>query len=304
FIILLQQQHTTKYTYSGINKKEMVVTTRSAAKRHHQSTNSSINTIASEPVAAKRVCGKKKQDEHQTSVSNLIPPPETHTTTASSTSSVINVSLPTSTVKNKSLLVVSPSNASFPSSSLSDTLSSITEQDKPSENNDEKELEEETKWSVVVDKVEWCKTSRGNDRLCMGGYTYDLISCSLKNNSSRYRCSKKDIGCRSVVYISLGSNTFKNSNNVEHNHPPNHSDVKCLLVMQKIKERVTTEPTSVIRMIEDEYMKHHLTDDDRQRFLLPAAQASKFYKIRSKMLPPSPKSLDFEVPDSCAMTHP
>ncbi|CAF1618937.1 unnamed protein product [Rotaria magnacalcarata] len=218
----------------------MVVTTRSAAKRHHQSTNSSINTIAREPVAAKRVCGKKKQDEHQPSVSNLIPPLETHTTTASSTSSVINVSLPTSTVKNKSLLVVSPSNASFPSSSLSDTLSSITEQDKPSENNDEKELEEETKWSVVV----------------------------------------------------------------EHNHPPNHSDVKCLLVMQKIKERVTTEPTSVIRMIEDEYMKHHLTDDDRQRFLLPAAQASKFYKIRSKMLPPSPKSLDFEVPDSCAMTHP
>ncbi|CAF1479974.1 unnamed protein product [Rotaria magnacalcarata] len=245
----------------------MVVTTRSAAKRHHQSTNSSINTIAREPVAAKRVCGKKKQDEHQPSVSNLIPPLETHTTTASSTSSVINVSLPTSTVKNKSLLVVSPSNASFPSSSLSDTLSSITEQDKPSENNDEKELEEETK-------------------------------------CSRYRCSKKDIGCRSVVYISLGSNTFKNSNNVEHNHPPNHSDVKCLLVMQKIKERVTTEPTSVIRMIEDEYMKHHLTDDDRQRFLLPAAQASKFYKIRSKMLPPSPKSLDFEVPDSCAMTHP
>ena len=42
--------------------------------------------------------------------------------------------------------------------------------------------------------------------------------------------------------------------------------------MQKIKERVTTEPTSVIRIIEDEYVKHHLTDDDRQRFLLPAAQ--------------------------------
>ncbi|CAM4888865.1 unnamed protein product [Rotaria socialis] len=255
----------------------MVVTTRSAAKRHYQSTNSSINTIASEPVAAKRVCGKKKQDEQPTSVSNLIPPPKSHTTTASLTSSVINVSLPTSTVKNKSLLVVSPSNTSFPSSSLSDTLSSITEQDKPSENNDEKELQEETKWSVVVDKIEWCKTSRGNDRLCMGGYTYDLISCSLKNNSSRYRCSKKDIGCRSVVYISLGSNTFKNSNNVEHNHPPNHSDVKRLLVMQKIKERVTTEPTSVI--------------------------PSKFYKIRSKLLPPNPKSLDFEVPDSCAMTH-
>ncbi|CAF4957530.1 unnamed protein product, partial [Rotaria socialis] len=109
--------------------------------RHHQSTNSSINTIASEPVAAKRVCRKKKQDEQPTSVSNLIPPPKSDTTTASSTSSVINVSLPTSTVKNKSLLVVSPSNASFPSSSFSDTLSSITEQDKPSENNDEKELQ-------------------------------------------------------------------------------------------------------------------------------------------------------------------
>jgi hypothetical protein len=31
--------------------------------------------------------------------------------------------------------------------------------------------------------------------------------------------------------------------------------------------------------------------------------ASKFYKIRAKLLPPNPKSLDFEVPPSYSTTH-
>ncbi|CAF0947217.1 unnamed protein product [Rotaria sordida] len=133
---------------------------------------------------------------------------------------------------------------------------------------------------IIVGDIEWCKTNRGNDRI--------------------YR------GCRAVVYVSIDSNIYKDSNNVEHNHLPNHHNVKRLLVLQKVKERVMTEPTSVTRIIEDEYVKNNLNDGDRQYFLLPTAQdkqSSKFYKIRAKTLPPDPKSLDFDVPESYSKTY-
>ncbi|CAF4323469.1 unnamed protein product, partial [Rotaria sordida] len=121
-----------------------------------------------------------------------------------------------------------------------------------------------------------------------------------------FRCSKKDRGCRAVIYVSIDSNIYKDSNNVEHNHPPNHHNVKRLLVLQKVKERVTTEPTSATRIIDDEYVKNNLNDGDRQHFLLLTAQdkqSSTFYEIRAKTLPSNPKSLDFEVPESYSKTY-
>ena len=127
-------------------------------------------------------------------------------------------------------------------------------------------------WPIVAEEIQWCKTNRGNDRVCMGGFTYDFTSQTLKRNIRNFRCSKKARGCRSIIHIFIDSSTFKGSNGVEHNHPPHHHEVKRLLVMQKVKERVTMEPTSVMRIIEDEYAKYNLNNDDRQHFLLPSAQ--------------------------------
>ncbi|CAF1223968.1 unnamed protein product, partial [Rotaria sordida] len=129
------------------------------------------------------------------------------------------------------------------------------------------------------------------------------MSQSLKKDIRYFRCSKKDRGCRAVIYVSIDSNIYKDSNNVEHNHPSNHHNVKRLLVLQKVKEKVTTEPTSATRIIDDEYVKNNLNDGDRQHFLLPTAQASTFYKIRAKTLPSNPKPLDFEVPESYSKTY-
>jgi hypothetical protein len=137
---------------------------------------------------------------------------------------------------------------------------------------DEKELDTITSWPITIGDIEWCKTNRGNDRMCMCGYKYDFMSQSLKKNRRNFRCSKKDLGCRAVVYVFIDSNTYQDSNNSEHNHAPNHQDVKRLLVLNKIKQRVMIEPTSVSRIIEDEYVKTKLNDEDRQHFLLPAAQ--------------------------------
>ena len=44
---------------------------------------------------------------------------------------------------------------------------------------DDKELQTLTSWAVAIGEIEWCKTSRGNDRVCMCGFTYDFMLESL-----------------------------------------------------------------------------------------------------------------------------
>ena len=140
------------------------------------------------------------------------------------------------------------------------------------------EFDRNKSWPIIVGEIEWCKTNRSNDRLCMCGYTYDYMSKSLKKNIRYFRCSMKSNGCRAVVRVFIDSNAYKDSNGVEHNHPPNLNNVKRLLVLQKIKERVMAEPTPVTRIIEDEYIKHQLNEGDHEHFLLPAAQGEKYRK--------------------------
>jgi len=41
---------------------------------------------------------------------------------------------------------------------------------------DNKELDTLTSWPVAIGEIEWCKTNRGNDRICMCGFTYDFMS--------------------------------------------------------------------------------------------------------------------------------
>ena len=147
------------------------------------------------------------------------------------------------------------------------------EQHERSYDSDEnKECHTTKTYPITISQMEWCKTNRGNDRVCIDGYPYDFLSASVKNNQRSFRCTRKNSGCRAIVYISIDSNMYKNSNHVEHNHPSNHGDVKRLLVLNKIKQRVLIEPTSITRIIEDEYAKSNLDNDEQERFLLPAAQ--------------------------------
>ncbi|CAF1662226.1 unnamed protein product, partial [Didymodactylos carnosus] len=137
------------------------------------------------------------------------------------------------------------------------------------------QLDTLTSWLVAIGEIESCETNSGSDRLCMCGFTYDFMSQSVKKNQRNFRCSRKDAGCRSVIYISIDSNGYKGSNYAEHNYPPNYHHTKRLLVLQKVKDRVLLEPTPVTRIIEDEYIKNNLNNEDRCHFLLPQAQGKK-----------------------------
>lgn len=50
-------------------------------------------------------------------------------------------------------------------------------------------------------------------------------------------------------------------------------------MLQKVKERILVEPTSITRIIEDEYVKCNMSNDDRCQFLLPSAQGKQDFHI-------------------------
>jgi len=48
-------------------------------------------------------------------------------------------------------------------------------------------------WPIIVEDIQWCKTNRGNDRVCMTGFTYDYISISLKKKPSLFSLLAKEL---------------------------------------------------------------------------------------------------------------
>ena len=79
----------------------------------------------------------------------------------------------------------------------------------------------------------------------------------------------------------MDSSAFKGSNQVNHNHPSNSNETKRLLVLEKIKERVLTETTSVTRIIEDEYAKQRFSSSEQQHMLLPTVQGQHRMRTRN-----------------------
>jgi hypothetical protein len=282
----------------------MVAITRSVAACQQQSSNAK-NVVV--PAGVSKICVKKKKVAKQcvpSSTTFLSTQPITTTTTVmpatlstfkslslhASNSTVYLDNMSSTTTNSLSAIELSHHQDSYDVNGIindadpcldtaSPSFNSINnnQQDNLCELDDNKELDALVSWPVTVDEIEWCKTNRGNDRMCMSGFTYDYTSQSLKNNHRNFRCSRKDAGCRSVVYVFIDSNAYKGSNNAEHNHPPNHQNVKRLLILQKVKDRVLLEPTSVTRIIEDEYVKNNLNNDDRCHFLLPQVQGKQDY---------------------------
>ncbi|CAF1360767.1 unnamed protein product [Adineta ricciae] len=274
----------------------MVATTRSAAARQQRSP--STNTVNS-PVSVNKAHSKKKKKvakQHIPPFTELISTEPMITTTTAACPNVID---DTTTAPPPACMLETTlyhqdhhsinnniNNGEQNLDFLSPSIHSIynDQHDNVCVIDDNNEFDAVTSWSVDTGEIEWCKTNRGNDRLCMCGHT-------------------KGTGCRTIIYIRIDTSRYKSSNFVEHNHPPNYQNAKRLLILQKIKDRVLSEPSSVTRIIEDEYIKGNLNSEERCHFLLPQAQASKFYKIRAKLLPPTPKSLDFEVPTFYSTTH-
>ncbi|CAF4471508.1 unnamed protein product, partial [Rotaria sp. Silwood2] len=115
-------------------------------------------------------------------------------------------------------------------------------------------------------------------------------------HSQQQTCQRRDVKCGAVVHLSLDTRTFIDTNNVNHQHPPDRFGMKQKLLNQKIDDRLGAEPTAVMKVIELVYAEANLTDEEQLNIRLPRTAASTFYKKRSRRYPAHPKTQDFNIP--------
>ncbi|CAF1016079.1 unnamed protein product [Didymodactylos carnosus] len=169
----------------------MVAVTRSAKARQHQSPIASIPIVAG-VVEKKCHRNKKKKGESHTVTTTGVP----------STLSIITMASPSSSTP-VTLFHHQDNNDAYQyiDSPSAKSIRIDNDQQDKSDDCDDEELDTMAAWPIIVDEIQWCKTNRGNDRICMGGYTYDFFSQSLQKNTRNFRCSKKNLRCRAVLVL-------------------------------------------------------------------------------------------------------
>ncbi len=95
------------------------------------------------------------------------------------------------------------------------------------------------------------------------------MSESEKKNILNFRCQRRDVRCGAVVHLSLDTRSFIDTNDVNHNHPPDRFGMKQKVLNQKIDDRLAAEPTAVLKVIERVYAEANLTDEEQLNIRLP-----------------------------------
>ncbi|CAF0810125.1 unnamed protein product [Didymodactylos carnosus] len=138
-------------------------------------------------------------------------------------------------------------------------------------------------WPIEKNVLHWTKTKKGKDCLIIGNFSYIYMSESQKTNVLNLRCQRRDTKCGAVVHLDLDTRSFIDTNNVNHNHPPDRFDMKQKVLNQKIDDRIAVEPTAVLKIIERVYAEANLTDEEQLNIRLPKTAAH-------------PKTQDFDIP--------
>ena len=126
-------------------------------------------------------------------------------------------------------------------------------------------------WPIEKNDLHWTKTNKGSDCLIMGSFSYIYMSESQKKNVLNLRCQRRDTKCGAVIHLDLHTRLFIDTNNVNHNHPPDRFAMKQKMLTQKINEKIAVEPTAVLKVVERVYAEANLTDEEQLNLRLPKA---------------------------------
>ncbi|UJR34754.1 hypothetical protein I4U23_027532 [Adineta vaga] len=151
-------------------------------------------------------------------------------------------------------------------------------------------------WPIEKDKLQWITTRKKQYCLVMGNFSYIYMSKSEGENILNLRCQRRDTKCGAIVHLTLDTHSFTDTNDVNHNHPPDKFNMKQKILNQIIDHRLAAEPTAVLRVIERIYAEANLTDEEQSNKHLPRTAASAFYRKRSRRYPAHQKTQDFDIP--------
>ena len=150
-------------------------------------------------------------------------------------------------------------------------------------------------WPIEKGDLKWTKTNRNGDCLIMENFSYIFMSKSNKKNKVNFRCQRRDLKCGAVIHLVMNTYSFIDTNNVNHNHPPDTMRMKQQILNHTIQERLDSEPTAVPKVIERAYAEANLTDEEQLSIRLPKATANPFYKRRARHYPAHPKTQVFDI---------
>lgn len=140
-------------------------------------------------------------------------------------------------------------------------------------------IERLNSWLIEESDLQWTKARRGKDCLIIGNFSYIFMSLSENKNLLNYRCQRRDRKCDAVVHLNLATRLFIDTNNTNHNHPPDQFMMKQKISYHEIDHRVATEPTLVLKIVERVYAKVNLTDEERLNLRLPKVAGKYFISL-------------------------
>ena len=110
-------------------------------------------------------------------------------------------------------------------------------------------------------------STRGGKMVFMNEFAY--LFMSEAKETTGWRCSKRNENCKAVIHISKQTEQFSHWNGIFHCHLPDLSETRKREILNKIKHRVIDEYISIKMIIEEEYRKANLSEEEKRAMLLP-----------------------------------
>ena len=99
--------------------------------------------------------------------------------------------------------------------------------------------------------------------------SYGYIHMNETKNTIGWRCVKRNENCKAVIYTGKISGKFDHWNGKFHCHGIDLSDTKKREILSSVKRRVLDEFIPIKAIIEEEYRKATLSQEEKKAMPLP-----------------------------------
>ncbi|CAF1416309.1 unnamed protein product [Adineta ricciae] len=148
--------------------------------------------------------------------------------------------------------------------------------------------------SVTEGEIITDESTRGGKMVFMNGFAY--LYTGMSKDATGWRCARRNENCKVVIHISKLTGKLKAWNGVYHCHQSDKRENQKREILNEIKHRVLDKYKSIKMIIEEEYRKANLSEEEKRTMPLPSQIESGLQKLSRKALPPLPQTQKFDLP--------
>lgn len=120
---------------------------------------------------------------------------------------------------------------------------------------------------IIKGEITTGTSTRGGKMVFMNGFAY--LYMSEAKETTGWRCAKRNENCKAVIHLSKQTGQFSHWNKIFHCHLPDLRETRKRDILNKIKHRVVDEYISIKMIIEEEYRKANLSEEEKRLMPLP-----------------------------------